>query len=102
MSTALHRDSASSSASNSGKTRDEFQALLSACGIYDLSLRAKIAVTGGDRVRWMNGMVSNNVRDLTPGLGVYDFMLNSQGRIQSHLYAFQLGHSLLIDPEAPQ
>ena len=102
MSTALHRDSASSSASNSGKTRDEFQALLSRCGLYDLSLRAKIAVTGGDRVRWLNGMVSNNVRDLTPGHGIYAFMLNAQGRIQADLYAFQRGDSLLIDTEGAQ
>jgi len=102
MSTALHHDSARSTVANSGNTRDEFQALLSACGIYDLSLRAKIAVTGGDRVRWLNGMVSNNVRDLTPGRGVYAFMLNSQGRIQADLYAFQRGDSLLIDTEGAQ
>src|ERR1700683_2500599 len=102
MSTALHRDSASSSASNSGKTRDEFQALLSRCGLYDLSWRAKIALTGGDRVRWLNGMVSNNVRDLAPGHGVYAFLLNAQGRIQADLYVFQRGESLLVDTERVQ
>jgi folate-binding protein YgfZ len=102
MSTALHHDSASSLAANSENTRAEFQALLSACGLYDLSSRAKIAVGGGDRVRWLNGMVSNNVRDLTPGHGVYAFMLNAQGRIQADLYAFQRGDSLLIDTEGAQ
>jgi folate-binding protein YgfZ len=102
MSTALHHDSATSSASNSASSRAEFQALLSACGLSDLSSRAKIAVSGGDRVRWLNGMVSNNVRDLTPGHGVYAFMLNAQGRIQADLYAFQRGDSLLIDTEGAQ
>jgi aminomethyltransferase len=85
-----------------GDTRAEFQALLSGCGIYDLSGRAKIAVTGGDRVRWLNGMVSNNVRDLAPGHGVYAFMLNAQGRIQADLYVFQRGDSLLVDTERGQ
>lgn len=85
-----------------GDTRAEFQSLLSGCGLYDLNWRAKITVSGGDRVRWLNGMVSNNVRDLAPGHGVYAFMLNAQGRIQADLYAFQRGDSLLVDTEHVQ
>jgi folate-binding protein YgfZ len=85
-----------------GDPRAEFQSLLSGCGLYDLSWRAKIAVTGGDRVRWLNGMVSNNVRDLASSHGVYAFMLNAQGRIQADLYAFQRGDSLLVDTERGQ
>ena len=76
--------------------------MLSGCGVYDLSWRAKIAVTGGDRVRWLNGMVTNNVRDLAPGHGVYAFLLNAQGRIQADLYVFQRGESLLVDMERGQ
>ena len=94
--------SSMASASDFGDPRAEFQALLSGCGIYDLSGRAKIAVTGGDRVRWLNGMVSNNVRDLAIGHGVYAFMLNAQGRIQADLYVFQRGDSLLVDTERGQ
>ena len=85
-----------------GDTRAEFQALLSGSGLYDLSWRAKIAVTGGDRVRWLNGMATNNVRDLAPGHGVYAFLLNAQGRIQADLYAFQRSDSLLVDTERVQ
>ncbi len=85
-----------------GDVRAEFQALLSGCGVYDLSWHAKIVVTGGDRVRWLNGMVTNNVRDLAPGHGVYAFMLNAQGRIQADLYAFQRRDSLLVDTERRQ
>jgi folate-binding protein YgfZ len=85
-----------------GETRTEFQALLAGCGIYDLSGRAKIAVTGSDRVRWLNGMATNNVRDLALGHGVYAFLLNAQGRIQADLYVFQRGESLLVDTELGQ
>jgi len=85
-----------------GDPRAEFQALLSGCGLYDLSWRAKIAATGGDRVRWLNGMATNNVRDLAPGHGVYAFLLNAQGRIQADLYVFQRGDSLLVDTERAQ
>jgi folate-binding protein YgfZ len=90
------------SAADFGDVRGEFQALISACGVYDLSGRAKITVTGDDRVRWLNGMVSNNVRDLAFGRGVYAFVLNAQGRIQADLYAFQRGDSLLVDTERGQ
>ncbi|HMD17871.1 MAG TPA: hypothetical protein VKH18_14490 [Terriglobales bacterium] len=95
-------DAVGTTASDFGDTRGEFQALLSGCGVYDLSARTKIAVTGDDRVRWLNGMATNNVRDLAPGHGVYAFLLNAQGRIQADLYAFQHGDSLLVDTERGQ
>jgi folate-binding protein YgfZ len=85
-----------------GDVRAEFHALLSGCGVYDLSWRAKIALTGGDRVRWLNGMISNNVRDLAYSHGVYAFLLNPQGHIQADLYAFNRGESLLVDTERSQ
>ena len=47
-------------------------------------------------------MVSNNVRDLEPGRGVYAFLLNPQGHIQGDLYAFRRGDSLLVDMETAQ
>jgi folate-binding protein YgfZ len=89
-------------ASDFGDVRAEFQSLLSGCGLYDLSARAKIAVTGSDRVRWLNGMATNNVRDLASGHGVYAFLLNAQGRIQADLFVFQQGESLLVDTERGQ
>jgi len=97
-----HSGAVGATASDFGDARAEFQALLSGCGLYDLSWRAKIAVTGGDRVRWLNGMATNNVRDLALGHGVYSFLLNAQGRIQADLYAFQRGDSLLVDTERGQ
>ena len=104
MDTTLYRNSeqVAPTAADFGDVRAEFHALLSGCGLYDLSWRAKIAVTGGDRVRWLNGMVSNNVRDLAPGHGVYAFLLNAQGHIQADLYVFQRGDSLLVDTEREQ
>ena len=87
---------------DSGDVRAEFHALLSGCGVCDLGWRAKIVLTGSDRVRWLNGMISNNVRDLGMGLGVYGFLLNAQGQIQADLYAFQRGDSLLVDTERSQ
>ena len=87
---------------DSGHVRAEFEALLSGCGFYDLSSRVKIALTGGDRVRWLNGMVTNNIRDLAAGHGVYAFLLNPQGHILGDLYAYNRGDSLMIDSDQSQ
>jgi folate-binding protein YgfZ len=85
-----------------GDARSEFAALISGCGIYDLSSRVKIALTGGDRVRWLNGMVTNNIRDLAQGRGVYAFLLNPQGHILGDLYAYNRGDSIMIDSDQSQ
>jgi folate-binding protein YgfZ len=81
---------------------DEFSALLHGCGIYDLGFRARIALTGGDRVRWMNGMVTNNVRDLPAGHGIYAFLLNPQGRILGDMHVYNMGETLLVETDRSQ
>jgi folate-binding protein YgfZ len=81
---------------------DEFSALLQGCGIYDLGFRARIALTGGDRVRWMNGMVTNNVRDLPAGHGIYAFLLNPQGRILGDMHVLNMGETLLVETDRSQ
>jgi folate-binding protein YgfZ len=102
MTSTAIRSNPASPVTDFGNVRAEFHALLSGSGIYDLHARAKITITGGDRVRWLNGMVTNNVRDLAPGHGAYAFLLNPQGHILSDLYAYNRGDSLMIDADQPQ
>jgi aminomethyltransferase len=80
----------------------EFQILLTSCGVYGLNSRAKVALTGSDRVRWLNGMITNNLRDLEANRGVYGFLLNPHGRILGDLYAYNRGESLLVDTDQSQ
>src|SRR5579864_6226412 len=82
-------------------SRREMTALLAGCAAYKLD-HALISLTGRDRVRWLNGMVSNNVRDLAVDHGVYAFVLNAQGQIQGDLYVFNRGESLLVEIERAQ
>src|SRR3954452_3364566 len=85
-----------------GDLETEFAALRSACGVYDLGFRAKLSLTGGDRVRWLNGMVTNNIRDLAQDHGAYAFLLNPQGRILSDLYAYKRGESIIVETDCSQ
>src|SRR5579863_4628512 len=84
------------------KVRDEFQELLSGCGLYDLSSSVQISLTGSDRVRWLNGMLTNNIRDLAAGHAVYAFLLNPQGRILGDLYAYNRGDSITVETAQAQ
>ncbi|MGB8768623.1 MAG: glycine cleavage T C-terminal barrel domain-containing protein [Candidatus Korobacteraceae bacterium] len=85
-----------------GDSATEFQALLQGCALFDMSWQAKLVLAGEDRVRWLNGMVTNNVRDLALGNGVYSFMLSAQGRIQGDLVAYNRGDYLLVTTDREQ
>ncbi|HTV81714.1 MAG TPA: hypothetical protein VME18_03610 [Acidobacteriaceae bacterium] len=60
----------------------EMQGLLRGAGIFDLGYRTCVRVTGKDRVRWLNGMVTQGTRFMIPGQVAYTLVLNAQGRIQ--------------------
>lgn len=83
-------------------SRQEFFALRDGCGVFDLGFRARIALKGADRVRWTNGMVTNNIRDLEAGRGVYAFLLNPQGRILGDMHVFNRGETLVVETDRSQ
>ena len=76
--------------------------LLHRAGVAPLDDTGWIRVTGEDRVRWLNGMVTNSIQDLAPGQGCYNFVLNAQGRIQGDLTAFLLEDSILLETSRDQ
>src|SRR5262245_41705971 len=80
----------------------ELAALHESCGVFHLSWRTKIAVTGKDRARWLHNMVTNNVRDLPVNRGNSNFVLNAQGRILGDIYIYNRGESLTIDTDRLQ
>jgi aminomethyltransferase len=82
--------------------QDEFRALRGGCALLDLSWRAKLVLTGEDRTRWLNGMVTNNTRDLPLNQGNYSFVLNPQGRIQGDLVAYNRGDYFLVSTDREQ
>jgi folate-binding protein YgfZ len=75
----------------------EMDSLLHSAGVSDLGWRGKILVTGSDRLRWLNGMVSNTVQSLPEGEGNYSFLLSVQGRIQGDCYVYRRSGDLLLD-----
>ena len=89
-------------AASFGDVAAEFRVLLEGCAVCDMSWHAKLIFSGKDRVRWMNGMVTNNIRDLAPGQGVYCFILTPQGHNQGDLVAYNRGEYLLATTDREQ
>jgi aminomethyltransferase len=85
-----------------GSATGELNTLRHGCGVFDLGWRGKLVVSGEDRVRWLNGMVTNNTRDLPQDFGNYSFVLSAQGRIQADLLAIQRGEFYVLESEAGQ
>jgi folate-binding protein YgfZ len=80
----------------------QLAALLQATAIFRLDHTGWIRVTGQDRVRWLNGMVTNSIQDLRPGEGNYNFLLSVQGRIQGDATIFAEPDALLMETAASQ
>ena len=74
----------------------ELAALAEGAGAFDLGYRGQIAVRSVDRVRWLNGMLTNNIQGLAEGAGNYSFVLNAQGRILGDCDAYSLADHLLV------
>ncbi len=74
----------------------ELAALTEGAGVFDLGYRGQIAVSSADRLRWLNGMLTNNLQELAEGAGNYSFVLNAQGRIQGDCDAFRMADHLLV------
>jgi len=68
----------------------ELRELIEGAGIFDLGYRTFLRAVGKDRVRWLNGMITQAVKSMTPGQTGYTLILNPQGRIQGDgdVYSF--------------
>ncbi|MBI1983620.1 MAG: aminomethyl transferase family protein, partial [Acidobacteria bacterium] len=78
----------------------EHHAVRKAAGLLDFSFRSKFAVKGADRVRFLQGMVSNDVQILTADRGTYATLLNVQGQILADLRIFCEAECFLVDTDA--
>jgi tRNA-modifying protein YgfZ len=61
----------------------EYDALQNGVGVIDLSLAAKLEVSGKNAVQFLNGLVTNDVKSLPAGAGVLAAFLNVQGKVVS-------------------
>jgi len=67
--------------------------------IAALPERGVIRITGEDRVTFLQGLVSNDVAAVAPGLGIWAALLTPQGKWLADFFVLSEGASLLFDVE---
>src|SRR5947207_11986127 len=65
--------------------------------LFDLSARVKFRVSGADRLRFLNGQLTNDVRKAAETNAVEACVLNAKGKMDAHLFLHVDGDSFLVD-----
>lgn len=78
---------------------ETYHNLLTQGAVVDLSNRAKWKLSGGDRVRYLNGQVTNDVRRADDRHAVYACVTDAKGRIAGDLMIHARGDALWLDAE---
>jgi folate-binding protein YgfZ len=63
----------------------DYQNLCESVGVVDKNYRAYLRFTGPDRVRYLNAILTNDIKGLTPNHANISLFLNPQGHIQAEI-----------------
>ena len=80
-----------------GDVSAEVRALREGVGVVDLAWRGVVEVTGRDRVRFLNGMCTNDVKALKPGQGCMAAVVNRQGKMIAEIVVRAVENALLLE-----
>jgi folate-binding protein YgfZ len=79
-----------------GDVREEQRFANESVALIDKNYRAYFTFSGPDRVRYLNAILTNNIKDLANGQGVVSLLLNAQGRILAEVETFADGEKILL------
>ena len=66
---------------------------------FDLSARAKLRVTGADRIRFLNGQTTNDVRKAGAAATQESCVLNAKGHLGAHVFLAATPNDIWIDAD---
>lgn len=69
-------------------------------GFFPLPDRALIRVTGADRLRYLNGQLSNDLKRLSPGRAMRALALTAKGKLCAVVWVWLDGEALIVETEA--
>lgn len=87
-----------------GSVEVEYAAIRRAAAVMDCPHRGTLQVAGhlDDRREFLNRMLTQDLRDLAPGVATPSFWLNRKGRIEADLFVIELGERMLITLDITQ
>jgi tRNA-modifying protein YgfZ len=68
-------------------------------GFFDLSARVKLRVSGSDRLRFLNGQLTNDIRKATETNAIEACVLNAKGKMEVHLFVHAKADSFILDAD---
>ncbi len=80
-----------------GDVDREWRAAREGAAMFPATHRRVLAATGGDRVEFLQGMLSNDVRAIGAGTGCYAALLNQTGKVVTDLRVYADADRLLLD-----
>ena len=80
-----------------GDVAAEHAAVRHSVGLADLSHRGRVRVTGEDRVKWLQSVISNDILPLTVGHGLYSSFLTHKGKMLTYFRVYLLTESVMIE-----
>jgi glycine cleavage system T protein len=80
-----------------GDWRAEYRAVRQAVGVADLSHRGKVRVTGDDRVKWLQSVISNDILPLQPGQGRYSSFLTHKGKMLTYFRCYVQTDAVMLE-----
>jgi folate-binding protein YgfZ len=78
-----------------GDAAAEYRSARDTVALIDKNYRAYISFTGPDRVRYLNAILTNNIKDLGAGQGTVSLLLNPQGHILAEIETYAFADRLL-------
>jgi folate-binding protein YgfZ len=75
---------------------DQARALASTAGVRARDDLALVRVRGDERREWLNGQVTNDVRNARPGHGVYALAVTVRGKIMADVWVLDRGEELAV------
>jgi len=79
------------------KISEEYYTVKDNVGLFDFSIEGKIKVTGSGRVDFINGQVTNDIRNLENFNGVYAAFLDRFGKVLTDCIIYNFQDYLLIN-----
>src|SRR5262245_11177212 len=80
----------------------DYASLRERTGIGGVGPRRQIAVAGGDRGSYLQGLLTNDVQALVAGSGCYAAWLTPQGRMLTDMHVLESGDMILLDLPAQE
>lgn len=79
--------------------QDDYRTLRERAALLDFSRRVRLRITGAQRAKFLQGILTNDADLLSPGKGLYAAVLTAKGKMQADLTVYALADWYWADAE---